>query len=92
MLLLLLLFLSETEDEKMFGNQKVVNTIAVDQQRIDGACGFIESLMNQVQSAKTSTQDLIKEIEEKKNFYAEQQKRLTIVHDFCEALEGAAKR
>jgi len=74
----------------MFGSQKVVNTIEVDQERIDGACGFIESLMSHIQSAKTSTQELIKEIEEKKQFYEQQQKRLKQVHYYCTALEGAA--
>jgi hypothetical protein len=75
----------------MFG-KKQTDMIAEDQAKIDGACGFIESLMTQISSAKTQTKSLIEEMEQKKFMYEGHLKRLAQVHTFCSELEIAAPK
>ena len=73
----------------MFGTQKQIDTIAEDQAKVDGACGFIEDLMSKIDSAKSSTQSLMDDIEKKKTLYETHLMRLHQVHTFCSTLETA---
>jgi hypothetical protein len=74
----------------MFDKKQPPDMIAADQAKIDGACGFIISLMAQIASTKTATKSLIDEMEQKRTIYEQHLKHLNEVHKFCINLEGAS--